>query len=63
MKVERGIAILGQDSDAAQRFYTEASGAGFDVVVDSNQAGSYSGFDDLSKLPRYWFVRLAPGLE
>jgi excisionase family DNA binding protein len=58
-EAEKGIAIFEQDEQSAQRFYTAASSAGFDVVLDFNQAGSYSGFDDLSKLPKYWFVRLA----
>jgi len=59
-KVEKGIVIFEQDGEAAQKFYTEASNAGFDAVKDFNQAGSYAGLDDLSKLPTYWYVRLAP---
>jgi excisionase family DNA binding protein len=58
-EAEKGIAIFEQDEQAARRFYTAASSVGFNVVLDFNQAGSYSGFDDLSKLPKYWFVRLA----
>jgi excisionase family DNA binding protein len=57
-EAEKGIAIFEQDEQAARRFYTEARSAGFDVVLDFNQAGSYRGTDDLSKLPKYWFVRI-----
>jgi hypothetical protein len=59
-EVEGAIVIFKQDEAAAHEFHAEASKGGFDVVIDYNQAGSYSGLDDLSKLPKYWYVRLAP---
>jgi hypothetical protein len=59
-EVEGHIAVFKQDEEAAREFHAEASKRGFDVVIDYNQAGSYSGTDDLSKLPKYWYVRLAP---
>jgi hypothetical protein len=59
-KVENGIVSFEKDSDAAQKFHIEAIESGFEVVLDFNQVGSYSGLDDISKLPKYWFVRLAP---
>jgi dihydroxyacid dehydratase/phosphogluconate dehydratase len=59
-EVEGRIAIFNQNEEAAREFHAEANKGGFDVVIDYNQAGSYSGADDLSKLPKYWYVRLAP---
>jgi hypothetical protein len=59
-EVEGAIAVFKQDEAAAREFHAEASKSGFDVVIDYNQTGSYSGLDDLSKLPKYWCVRLAP---
>jgi hypothetical protein len=58
-KVEQGLVSFERDERAARAFDAKAQKAGFDTVADFTQVGSYSGADDLSKRPKYWFVRLA----
>lgn len=49
-KPENGVVSFEQDEQAADAFFMEASKAGFYVVKDFSQGGSYYGADDLPKL-------------
>jgi hypothetical protein len=59
-KVDSGNNVsFDQNEAAARSFDAEAQKAGFDTAVEFVPGGSYSGSDDLLKLPKDWYVRLA----
>jgi hypothetical protein len=43
---------------AANDFHIEAKDAGFDVIQRFSQSGCYANPDELSQLPKNFFVRL-----
>jgi hypothetical protein len=58
LKAINGVVYFEQDSAAAHEFQIEAEKAGFGVIRKFKQHGVYVDENDLSKLPKYWYVRL-----
>jgi transcriptional regulator with XRE-family HTH domain len=58
-RLEQGLASFIHNEEAAREFAAEAEKEGFkNIHVSYVHAGSYSGMDDLTKLPKYWYVSL-----